>query len=176
MLSSLDLKIIVGAVQMSEILMAKLPEIFAVYFRREGVMHQIKRLCDPEATLGVPAARWSSPELSIAAGRGGSLTGSPFSGRAFNGNCLENPALSLQGSQEEERGNSPSQMRLYDVLKRRRTARIRTGPWRKSRQEEGGGGGGGTGGGGTASASPSSSASSSFSEFFMKSECASSVF
>ena len=36
MLSSQDLKIVVGALQMAEILMQKLPDIFSVYFRREG--------------------------------------------------------------------------------------------------------------------------------------------
>lgn len=40
MLSSQDLKIVVGALQMAEILMQKLPDIFSVYFRREGnVIH-----------------------------------------------------------------------------------------------------------------------------------------
>lgn len=40
MLSSQDLKIVVGALQMAEILMQKLPDIFSVYFRREGnVLH-----------------------------------------------------------------------------------------------------------------------------------------
>lgn len=36
MLSSQDLKIVVGALQMAEILMHKLSDIFSVYFRREG--------------------------------------------------------------------------------------------------------------------------------------------
>ena len=36
MLSSLDLKIVVGSLQMAEILMQKLPDVFSVYFRREG--------------------------------------------------------------------------------------------------------------------------------------------
>ncbi|EAW70904.1 thyroid hormone receptor interactor 12, isoform CRA_i [Homo sapiens] len=36
MLSSQDLKIVVGALQMAEILMQKLPDIFSVYFRREA--------------------------------------------------------------------------------------------------------------------------------------------
>lgn len=37
MLSSQDLKIVVGSLQMAEILMQKLPDVFSVYFRREGV-------------------------------------------------------------------------------------------------------------------------------------------
>lgn len=36
MLSSQDLKIVVGSLQMAEILMQKLPDVFSVYFRREG--------------------------------------------------------------------------------------------------------------------------------------------
>lgn len=36
MLSSLDLKIVVGSLQMAEILMQKLPDVFSVHFRREG--------------------------------------------------------------------------------------------------------------------------------------------
>lgn len=152
MLSSHDLKIIVGAIQMAEILMQKLPEIFAIYFRREGVMHQIKRLCDPDATLGPPPAKWSSPELSLGPGRGGTpSSASPLlTGRPFNGNCLDStPSLPTPPSQDEDKLQSPSQLRLADVLKRKRATRIRTGNWRKSRQEE-------------------SPASSSFSEFFMK--------
>lgn len=142
---------------MAEILMSKLPEIFAIYFRREGVMHQIKRLCDPDATLGTPSAKWSSPELSLGSGRGGTpSSASPLlTGRPFNGNCLDStPSLPTPPSQDDDKLQSPSQLRLYDVLKRKRTARMRTGTWRKSRQED----------------SSSSSSSSSFSEFFMKSK------
>jgi len=46
MLGSADQRILVGSVQMALILMEKLPEIFSVYFRREGVMHQFKRLAN----------------------------------------------------------------------------------------------------------------------------------
>jgi E3 ubiquitin-protein ligase TRIP12 len=41
MLASGDLKIIVGALQLSEILLQKMPEEFGVHFRREGVLHQV---------------------------------------------------------------------------------------------------------------------------------------
>jgi hypothetical protein len=46
MLASQDLKVIVIALQMSEILMQKLPNIFSIYFHREGVIHQIDRLIE----------------------------------------------------------------------------------------------------------------------------------
>lgn len=51
MMASSDLRIVVGALQMAEILMTKLPDVFGVHFRREGVMHQINQLADPEVGL-----------------------------------------------------------------------------------------------------------------------------
>lgn len=51
MMASSDLRIVVGALQMAEILMNKLPDEFGVHFRREGVLHQINRLADPEVRL-----------------------------------------------------------------------------------------------------------------------------
>lgn len=53
MMASSDLRIVVGALQMAEILMTKLPEVFGVHFRREGVMHQITQLTDPEVIFFV---------------------------------------------------------------------------------------------------------------------------
>jgi len=47
MMASNDLRIVVGALQMAEILMQKLPDVFGVHFRREGVLHQINQLADP---------------------------------------------------------------------------------------------------------------------------------
>ncbi|CAF2098013.1 unnamed protein product [Rotaria magnacalcarata] len=44
MLASCDYRIVISALQISEILMKKLPEIFSVYFYREGVAHQIEIL------------------------------------------------------------------------------------------------------------------------------------
>jgi E3 ubiquitin-protein ligase TRIP12 len=44
MLASSDYKIVISALQISEILMKKLPDIFSVYFYREGVVHQIEIL------------------------------------------------------------------------------------------------------------------------------------
>jgi len=41
MLSSYDIKVVVGALQMAMILMNKLPDVFRVYFLREGVTHQV---------------------------------------------------------------------------------------------------------------------------------------
>ncbi|KAJ6635983.1 E3 ubiquitin-protein ligase TRIP12 [Pseudolycoriella hygida] len=47
MMASNDLRIVVGALQMADILMQKLPEVFGIHFRRDGVMHQINLLADP---------------------------------------------------------------------------------------------------------------------------------
>ena len=44
MMASQDLKVVVGSLQMADILMQKLPEVFCIYFRREGVMHQVSIL------------------------------------------------------------------------------------------------------------------------------------
>ncbi|CAF0889005.1 unnamed protein product [Adineta steineri] len=44
MLASSDYKIVISALQISQILMRKLPDIFSVYFYREGVVHQIEIL------------------------------------------------------------------------------------------------------------------------------------
>lgn len=37
MMASQDLKVVVGAIQMGSILMEKLPDVFSVFFRREGI-------------------------------------------------------------------------------------------------------------------------------------------
>ena len=55
MLASNDTKIIVSALQMSEILMQNLPEIFSIYFQREGVIYQIDKLIE-STTVKVQAA------------------------------------------------------------------------------------------------------------------------
>lgn len=44
MLKSTDYRIVVCAIQMSVILMEKLPDIFQIYFYREGVMHAMESL------------------------------------------------------------------------------------------------------------------------------------
>lgn len=39
MMSSTDLKVVVGALQMADILMQKLPDVFGVFFRRQGTFY-----------------------------------------------------------------------------------------------------------------------------------------
>ena len=66
MLGSNDLRVLVNAIQMAEILMQKLPDIFHVYFRREGVMHRAKDLANSSlngpVALGKELANSSSSE------------------------------------------------------------------------------------------------------------------
>jgi E3 ubiquitin-protein ligase TRIP12 len=62
MMASNDVRIVVGALQMAEILMTKLPEVFGVHFRREGVMHQINQLADPMHPIcSVPSPKSNNP-------------------------------------------------------------------------------------------------------------------
>ena len=55
MLKAQDYRLVVGAMQMAEVLLQKLPDIFTLYFHREGVMHQLQLLKDnPLRTLATP--------------------------------------------------------------------------------------------------------------------------
>lgn len=63
MLASQDLRIVIGALQMASILMKRLPQVFGVHFHREGVLHQVRQLADPEIPLGVSPPKCSSSEF-----------------------------------------------------------------------------------------------------------------
>ena len=65
MLASNDTKIIVSALQISEILMQNLPDIFAIYFQREGVIYQIDKLIE-STTLVVQKAAAHLKNISLA--------------------------------------------------------------------------------------------------------------
>ncbi|ELU17507.1 hypothetical protein CAPTEDRAFT_164474 [Capitella teleta] len=124
MMASQDLKVVVGAIQMGSILMEKLPDVFSVFFRREGVMHQIKRLAQGEGLEGAtsrkeppptpppskPASEPSSPLPTSSSSSGNSSVLSTYMGRS-----LERVDL------HSEKPSSPvPQMRLSDVLKRKK--------------------------------------------------------
>ncbi|XP_013166656.1 PREDICTED: E3 ubiquitin-protein ligase TRIP12 isoform X1 [Papilio xuthus] len=47
MMASSDLRIVVGSLQLGEILMQRLPEEMGAQFRREGVLHQVSQLAQP---------------------------------------------------------------------------------------------------------------------------------
>lgn len=75
MMASNDLRIVVGALQMAEILMQKLPEVFGVHFCREGVMHQINLLADPT----IPICVVPSPKSgAVSAPPSASITNATF--------------------------------------------------------------------------------------------------
>ncbi|OXB83098.1 UNVERIFIED_CONTAM: hypothetical protein H355_016662 [Colinus virginianus] len=115
MLSSQDLKIVVGALQMAEILMQKLPDIFSVYFRREGVMHQVKNLAESEALLTSPPKVCTNGSGTL----GTTTTISTGTATAATNAAADLGSPSLQHSREDSLDLSP-QGRLSDVLKRKR--------------------------------------------------------
>lgn len=115
MLSSQDLKIVVGSLQMAEILMQKLPDVFSVYFRREGVMHQVKNLAESESFLV------TSPPKAC---QSGIASLCPTSNSSASTTCTNNATADLgspsyQHSMDDSLDLSP-QGRLSDVLKRKR--------------------------------------------------------
>ncbi|NWS26519.1 TRIPC ligase, partial [Polioptila caerulea] len=121
MVSSQDLKIVVGALQMAEILMQKLPDIFSVYFRREdvfflkGVMHQVKNLAESEALLTSPPKVCTNGSGTL----GTTTTISTGTATAASNAAADLGSPSLQHSRDDSLDLSP-QGRLSDVLKRKR--------------------------------------------------------
>nr|XP_057936940.1 E3 ubiquitin-protein ligase TRIP12 isoform X5 [Doryrhamphus excisus] len=115
MLSSQDLKIVVGSLQMAEILMQKLPDVFSVYFRREGVMHQVKNLAESESFLVTsPPKVCPSSSTSLC-----TTTISTTSTTTANNAAPDLGSPSFQHSMDDSLDLSP-QGRLSDVLKRKR--------------------------------------------------------
>ncbi|KAJ8956894.1 hypothetical protein NQ318_014311, partial [Aromia moschata] len=153
MMASSDLRIVVGALQMAEILMTKLPEEFGVHFRREGVIHQINRLADPEIPLGVspPKSSYSSTSFSSTLNESQPGTSQPSSSTSLhtaNGSASlgTTPVSSAMYSStpyaqrlqdSDTRSPSPSHVRLSDVLKRKKVAKRTGGTSRsKTRHED----------------------------------------
>ncbi|XP_067014060.2 E3 ubiquitin-protein ligase TRIP12 isoform X3 [Anabrus simplex] len=185
MMASNDLRIVVGALQMAEILMQKLPDVFGVHFRREGVMHQIKQLADPSVPLGMsppkvmvkqencPQPGPSSSACNVTMVLAGSSSAQLLASGAGspNGSIVLGPSLSVGSTSgatslvfssspnsssspatpevrrftpqqdsslasEEVRAPSPSQLRLSDVLKRKRTPKRTVASSRKTRQDD----------------------------------------
>merc|ERR1719336_2931108 len=62
--SSQDLKIIVSALQLSDTLLNKLSDQFSVHFRREGVLHQVQKLTDPDYSISLADSSDSSLNMS----------------------------------------------------------------------------------------------------------------
>lgn len=66
MLGSNDLRIVVGALQMAEILMQKLSNVFGTHFRREGVIYQITQLTNPSHPICANPSPKQTPMISNA--------------------------------------------------------------------------------------------------------------
>ncbi|KAH0624032.1 hypothetical protein JD844_007332 [Phrynosoma platyrhinos] len=107
MLSSQDLKIVVGALQMAEILMQKLPDIFSVYFRREGVMHQVKNLAESETLLTSPPKACTNGSGTLSA----TTTISTGTATAASNAAADLGSPSLQHSREDSLDLSPQGMK-----------------------------------------------------------------
>ncbi|GJQ67325.1 hypothetical protein Trydic_g8224 [Trypoxylus dichotomus] len=152
MMASNDLRIVVGALQMADILMTKLPDVFGVHFHREGVMHQINQLADPEVPLGVsPPKSTNSSTTSFTTSINESQPGPSQSNTPLtaNGTAGNTPTVTSSSSlytstpegnrlpPREGRSPSPSHVRLSDVLKRKRVNKRASGGSRsKSRHED----------------------------------------
>ncbi|XP_074658456.1 E3 ubiquitin-protein ligase TRIP12-like [Tubulanus polymorphus] len=133
MMASQDLKVVVGAVQMAFILMEKLPDVFSVYFRREGVMHQIQRLADPETHFPTPQKDQqhssSSSKESLSSSSGSPEKREPMDISPPTSSC----ALATPSGDTDHTAAS-AQMRLSDVLKRKKPPKRGSG--RKGAREE----------------------------------------
>nr|XP_022913625.1 E3 ubiquitin-protein ligase TRIP12 isoform X2 [Onthophagus taurus] len=149
MMASSDLRIVVGALQMADILMTKLPDVFGVHFRREGVMHQINQLADPEVPLGVSPPKSANSSSSFSTNMNDSQQPGPSSTPAapngtpsiapsgigyVGGETNKQPS---SGATREGRSPSPSHMRtLSDVLKRKRVNKRPSAGRSKSRHDD----------------------------------------
>jgi len=134
MLSSQDLKIIVSAQQLSEILLEKLPEQFSVHFRREGVLHQVQKLTDPDYSFSGPSDSGMESSLNMSwnqgantppmqQGRSWTIAGSSFANmfpeHLRHRSARDDPGKA--GSSRESPDSTPQPpMRLSDMLKRKR--------------------------------------------------------
>lgn len=65
MMASSDLRIVVGSLQLAEILMQRLPEEMGVQFRREGVLHQVAQLAERAPAAAPPPAPPRQPPHKV---------------------------------------------------------------------------------------------------------------
>ncbi|XP_025829823.1 E3 ubiquitin-protein ligase TRIP12 isoform X2 [Agrilus planipennis] len=156
MMASSDLRIVVGSLQMADILMTKLPDVFGVHFRREGVMHQIRQLTNPEIPLGASPPKSANPNMSSSylmastdsqPGPSNTSTNNSLVSQTANGSATLTPTgtptsnnssySSATPDGHRVRSPSPSHVRLSDVLKRRKAQKRSSGGNRsKSRHED----------------------------------------
>ncbi len=90
MLSSTDLKVLVGALQLASIFLEKLPHLFGIHFRREGVLHRVQNL-----------------KKGIGLGSSSSSSGSgPGTGTTSQAKSSSNASAAAGGSKGDAGGNN----------------------------------------------------------------------
>ncbi|CAK8697801.1 unnamed protein product [Clavelina lepadiformis] len=110
MLSSTDLKVVVGALQMAMILMNKLPDVFEIYFLRQGVTHQVEQLLLPgHKVVGID------------------LIGSPSGEQQRLTPNVTTPVFEGAPSSTEPSPSDTVPGRLSDILRRKYPSRKNTG-------------------------------------------------
>ncbi|XP_049887493.1 E3 ubiquitin-protein ligase TRIP12 isoform X2 [Pectinophora gossypiella] len=108
MMASSDLRIVVGSLQLAEILMQRLPDEMGAQFRREGVLHQVAQLADrapqpqppasgPAAAAAPRQAKLKSPSNTSVRSSGGSSPPASTSQTSLEHNNLS-LAFSASGS------------------------------------------------------------------------------
>ncbi|XP_068152021.1 LOW QUALITY PROTEIN: E3 ubiquitin-protein ligase TRIP12 [Drosophila tropicalis] len=169
MLGSNDLRIVVGALQMAEILMRQLPDIFGTHFRREGVIYQFTQLTDPNN----PICSQPSPKPTLSttgtptANAGGSQS-APASANSLQVNPFfmdSNPPLPGGGSASASTTPSSSKHQSYTVKSFSHAMNALTASVKSTPLEVSSGGGAaaaaGSGGFNYSSSAPSGSSSAS---------------
>ncbi|CAK1548387.1 unnamed protein product [Leptosia nina] len=148
MMASSDLRIVVGSLQLAEILMQRLPEEMGAQFRREGVLHQVAQLAQkaptPQPTrqaklkspsgASVRSSGNSSPpastsgssldhNISLAFSASGSFIASTLLAATEPGMSDAGPATSASTHQTTTVHRSSSPLQLADMLKRKRAVK-----------------------------------------------------
>ncbi|XP_024080422.1 E3 ubiquitin-protein ligase TRIP12 isoform X4 [Cimex lectularius] len=137
MMASQDLRIVVSALQIAEILMQKLPEVFSVHFTREGVMHEIKQLADPAVPIGSSPSKpiHESSSIMDSSTPGPSSASSTPNGAAYK---LSSEANANEGQNENEEGANveEEEMPLSDCSPITRRMRELRKPKRSTKREK----------------------------------------
>lgn len=123
MLASQDLRIVVCATQMCHILVEKLPDIFSVYFQREGVIHQIRRLYMEEnrfneKLLNTPEKGSSKSGTLLLSNSSSSLMLDPNSGNIIQNTLPAEPSseYAASGGSSKSSSRSTEQITTYVLV------------------------------------------------------------
>ncbi|XP_017119604.1 E3 ubiquitin-protein ligase TRIP12 isoform X6 [Drosophila elegans] len=115
MLGSNDLRIVVGALQMAEILMRQLPDVFGTHFRREGVIYQFTQLTDPNNPICAnPSPKPLSTTATPTANAGGSQS-APASANSLQVNPFFMDSAPGSSSASATPSSSSSKHQSYSV-------------------------------------------------------------